>query len=122
VEDAERVLGRLARVHDDGLLHPPREADALAEDPRLRVARRAVVVEVEPDLTDGDDARVPRELLELGEKLVGPDLRVVRVQADGGPDVGPALGDGDRVARGLERVADADRDERADALGPGARE
>ena len=78
------LVAGLAHVHDERQAGAPRQLDLGAEGAALRVARREVAVEVQADLADGDDPRPRRERLELGQQRVVQQVRLVRVQADGG--------------------------------------
>src|SRR5207245_10390695 len=55
VEDVERVVPRLARVHDQRQVLLEGQSDLIREHAPLYVTRRVVVVVVEPALADGDD-------------------------------------------------------------------
>ena len=83
--------------------------------------RRMVVVVVEAGFADGDDARVrPGQPLDLVIGAVGDAGGIVRMDADGCPDVGVLLGHGDGVAHLVEPRAGADADEGLDAGRAGA--
>ncbi len=65
----------------------PREPDLGAEDRLLHVSRRKVVVVVQTDLADADYLGMRGEFAQPGD---GPSVclgRIVRVDADRGPDV-----------------------------------
>ena len=83
VEDGERVVPRLAGVDHERQAEPVGDADLGGERRTLVVARRVVVVVVEPALPHGH--RRPVE--QVGDRLDAV-ARLVRVQADGGVDLG----------------------------------
>jgi hypothetical protein len=52
LQDREGVVGRLARMNDDRQVELARQRDLRRKHLALHVARREVVVVVEPDLAD----------------------------------------------------------------------
>ncbi len=110
------LVAGLAHVHDERQPDAPRELYLRAERGALRVARREVAVEVEADLPHRDHPRSRRELLELRQRGVVQQVRLVRVQTDGGVHAGQGLGEVRRPARRLE--VDADGDDLVHAGGP----
>ena len=86
-QDPLAVPVRLAQVDDGGQAELVREFELAAEDVALHVARRVVVVVVEPDLADRARQRVGGQLahqrLDLGRELLG----VVRVHAEDDADL-----------------------------------
>src|SRR4029079_17212031 len=123
LEDTERVVGSGAGVHDDGLLHFARKPDEAGKDAALNVARRVIVVVVETDLADGDDRRIARERVELGNAGFVTHARVVGMYAGGGRNLlRKTLGRRDRRASGLETPPDADDHESTNPRGASARE
>src|SRR5690242_10473722 len=104
-----RVGLRLARVDDDGDAVRAREGELRGECGALAIARRVIVVIVEPTLADRDCTEG-----ELGADrgVVVPRVeggRVVRMNPGGVPDeAGMPGGDGAGTGRGGDRLADAD--------------
>ena len=84
-EDHERLLVGITAVDEHGLAHTPGELEHPPQRPLLRVARGEVAEEVEPDLADGDHARLAGQPLDLRERRLVGLGRVVRVDADRGP-------------------------------------
>ena len=116
LEDGQRVLRRLARVHDDGLLELARKADETSEDLALHLAGRVVVVVVEPDLAHGHHLGRRRERAELLVRRVAPAGGVVGMNAHAGRDPrGLAPGEGHRGPRLREVLPHADDHEAHDA-------
>lgn len=121
LEHVERVARRTAGVHDDRFAALARERDESPEHHRLRLARRMVVVIVEPDFADRDDLGVVSEPLDLGEDGFVELRGVVRMNTHRAQHVGAAPGE----LHGLERrghAAYTDRDESAHARRPPALE
>ena len=91
-QDGDDVVIRLAGMDAQRQAGQARGADVAAEILGLRVARGLVVEVVQAGFADADDARV----VGLGGDLLGRRQRalagVVRVDADGAPDLGVALG------------------------------
>jgi len=110
LEHVERVARRAPGVHDDRFAERACKRDESPEHRRLRLARRMVVVIVEPDFADRDDFGVVSEPLDLAEDGLVELRGVVRMNADRAHDVGAAP----RKLHGLERrghAAYTDRDE-----------
>ena len=103
----KRVVGRLARVDDDRQPQLARQRDLRAEDLLLHVARREVVVIVEPDLADGARAvaaATPRRT--ASTRAVDAGRRTPRPGAGGcrrEPDRRPQRAARARAARRLRR-------------------
>ena len=64
-------------MHDERQADEARQLDLRAEGATLRVPRREVAVEVEAALADGDDAWTRGERLELGQKRIIEQVRLV---------------------------------------------
>ena len=75
-----------------------RRVDMRLEPLALRGAVGLVVIIIEPALADGDHARMVGALDQRRGAEVGMRVGLVRMDADAGPDVGLALGDGDDLA------------------------
>ena len=104
-----------------GLPSAPGQSELAAEDGGLDVGRRQVAEEVEPHLAERHHlGRVARERLHRGVVGVGGLAGIVRMDADGGEDVGEPLGERDRG--GIRLAVGADRHHRGDAGGPRALE
>ena len=71
----------------------------------LRVARRIVVVIVEPGFADRHDFRVLRPRDEIGRRHVELLMGVMRMRADRAIDVGKALGDRKQIGLALRRAS-----------------
>ncbi len=124
-EDCEAIVPGVAAMDHDRELCRARLLELAAENALLHVARRLflVVMVIEPHLAPRDHARVPGELVELREMLVGGGLRVVRVNADRRVDPIVLLGEGNRGVDALGRAGPAaDRQQRLDARRAGALE
>src|SRR6185503_16515714 len=93
LENRERFARCGAGVDDERLFHRARERHHATKDFALHVARRVIVMVVEPDLAERSNALAP----EQGAKLVferGVERRsVVRVHADRREHVGAPLGE-----------------------------
>ena len=63
-KQGEHLRPALAIVKDRGELEARREIEHPFQDLDLLVPRREVVMEIEPDLPDGNDPGAPRQLLE----------------------------------------------------------
>src|SRR5438876_10724906 len=63
-----------------------REGELAAERGLLHIGWRAASGEVHPDLTDRDDARIPRELREPIERIRSPRGGAMWMHADRGAD------------------------------------
>lgn len=123
LEDGERVGGGFARMDDDRLADVTCQRDQSSEHALLNVARRMVVVIVEPDLSDGHHVLVTREDAELLEHgIVAPGC-VVRMNADRGGDLHWVRArESYGGASGRDRMTDADDHEASNAGGTRARE
>ncbi len=77
-ENVGRFEVGLARVHHHRLLQRLGEPQVAHEQVALHVARRAIVMKVEPALADGHDLRLGTQLLHLREI---PLRGVVRMDA-----------------------------------------
>lgn len=113
-----RIVLGLARVHDDGERVLLGERELRRERAPLQLARRMVVVVIEPALSDGDRAAAQA----LGERrriARGVEAgRVVRVHASGEDDEARMrLRDPGRLSRLLDGGADADDSRRARIAG-----
>jgi hypothetical protein len=98
--DVEEIRVRLPAMEQDGLPDGPRQPELGDERGPLDGPGREVAVVVEPDLADRDD---PRRAREQGDPLEARLIRragIVRMDADGGVDVGLRRGEGDRRHRG----------------------
>ena len=91
------VLG-VAGVDDERQAGLARGLDMRLEALALRRAVGLVVIIIEPALADGDHARMVGALDQRGGAKVGMGVGLVRMDADAGPDIVMALGDGDDVA------------------------
>ena len=124
-EDREAIVPGVAAVDHDWQLRRARLLELPPEDALLHVARGLllVIVVIEAHLAPRDHARVPCELVELREVLLGGGLRVVGVNADGRVDPIVLFGERNRGvdALGGARSA-ADRQQRFDARRAGALE
>ena len=108
LEDRERVVPRLSGVDDESQAVAIRQGDLGGEDVALDIARRVVVVVVEPALADGHDAGpaqalAGRQLVEELDHRAQTGLGVVGVQPDCRPDLGGAGACRWRVSRGASR-------------------
>ena len=74
-----------------------RGLDMRLEALALRGAVGLVVIIIETALADGDHARMVGRFDQRRGAKVGMRVGLVRMDADAGPDVGLALGDGDDV-------------------------
>ena len=121
VEDGEKIVPGVgavlagAAVDEDGKLDRGSQCELLAEDLLLRVAWGMVVVVVEADFADGDDARMLGKALHAVEVCVDEQARLVGVDADGSVNPGVALGERDGAGDVVRAVAIADGEEGADA-------
>ena len=121
VEDAEKIIPGIgavlagAAVDEDGELDGGGQRELPAEDLLLHVARGMVVVVVEADFADGDDARMLGEALHAVEVGGGEQARLVGVDADGSVNPGVALGEWDGAGEVVGAIAIADGEEGADA-------
>ena len=93
-----------------------RGGDVAAEPGRLRLARRVVIVVVEPGFADRHDLRVAGDADELVDRDVGLLGGVVRVGADRAIDLGVAVDDRLQAIEAPDPGRYAD--DRADARGP----
>ena len=93
-----------------------RRRDICAEDALLHVARRAIIVIIEPGLADADAFRMRRER----DDLVGRDVsllgRMMRMGPDREEDIGVAGRDG--LKGGVAPHTGRDREKEADARLP----
>ena len=94
-EDLGGVVLGVAGVDDQRQAGLPRRLDMRLEALALRRAVGLVVIIIEPALADRDHARMVGGLDQRRRAEVGMGVGLVRVDADAGPDVGLALGDGD---------------------------
>ncbi len=68
-EHLERIRPGFARVDHDRLPRLARQIQLSLEDLALHVARREIVMVVEPDLADGQDLGMPRQLAQTARKF-----------------------------------------------------
>lgn len=87
-QNGEAVVVSLAHMQRDGQSRFLGQANLSAEDLALHIARRQVVVVVEPDLPHRAHAAVAQTLAQGGLKLRRPLLGVVRVHAGRDAHVG----------------------------------
>ncbi len=92
-EDARGVVVGLARMDDQRQSGLARRRDMRAEAALLRLARRIVVVVVEPGFAERDDLGVTRAENEIGGGQIELFVRIMRMRADRAKNVGKALGD-----------------------------
>ncbi len=81
LENLRRFKIGFARVDDRRFIQLFGEPELPHEDVPLHVARRSVVVEVEPALADGRNAGLSADRFELAEIALGRLRRVVRMDA-----------------------------------------
>ncbi len=112
-QDIGGVLLRIAGMNDQRQTRLPRDVDVHAEQIALNRAVGLVVIVVEPAFTDADYARCVRRLVQDLPTEVRVLVRLVRVDAHGGPDIALTLSGGDDIApfafacRDIEEAGDA---------------
>src|SRR5437762_10028097 len=74
-----------------------RERELAAERGYLDITWRTPSGEIHPDLADGDDAPIPRELRDPIERSGSPGRGAMRVNADRDADVVVVCGERDRL-------------------------
>src|SRR5437764_8926620 len=74
-----------------------RERELAAEGGLLHIGWRAASGEIHPDLADGDDAAIPRELRDPIERLRSPRGGAMWMHADRRADAVVACGERDRL-------------------------
>ncbi len=103
---------RVAHVGDDGQLGGAGHGDEAPVGGLLSLARRVLVVVVEPSFSYTNHPGGARKLGQRGPIGVLHGGHIVRMHPDRRVDVGFRGGKRDRIARGLEAAADAYADER----------
>jgi len=83
-------------MDDDGLLRPARQIHLLAENTRLRFARRMIVKIIEPDLPPSDDFRMLSQPCQFFQVLWCSFLRFVGVNSNRGENPVMLFGKGQR--------------------------
>ncbi len=121
-EDLGRVGVGVTDVGDHRPADVARQRDEAPVGLALRVARRMVVVIVEPGLADADHARRTAEHRQLVPVGLGHARDVVGVHADGGKDVRLSRRQAHRLTRRADIPAGADADHDRDARRTGARQ
>ena len=107
LEDGRGLVVGLARVDDDRQRDLAREPELAPKHLPLHLARRVVVVKVQPDLAHRHDASVARQPPKLVPGGVRRDARLVRVNA-GGRRQAVARGDIERAPMAPRLVDPAD--------------
>ena len=107
-----------AGVDDERQTGDARRLDVAAEAGHLIVARRGVVVVIEPGFADGNDARVLCQAHDIVERHVGFLACLMRMCADRAPDAIVGLDDLPQLLEAAH--ARRDRHHRADAGRRGA--
>ncbi len=92
-----RVGVRLPRVDHDRETQRVRDLELAVEDRALHIARREIVVVVEPCLTDGNRIPLPEQLHQLADPRGVRACGLVRVDPERGEHT--LLGTGDRKRR-----------------------
>src|SRR5438445_12436081 len=101
----------VAAMNDDGFLRAPRESHLVAENTRLRFARRMIVVIVESDFSPRDDFRMLSQPRQFFQVLRCDFLRLVWMNANRGVNTVLLFVKGQRGIYLLRPRADADGDE-----------
>jgi hypothetical protein len=94
------------------------EVQLAAENGLLDVSRRVVVVIIEADFADRDDLLVLCKLFQFKKMLLGGELRLVRVDADGGVNPVAAFGHFEARSQAMGTGATTDGYEMPDAAIP----
>lgn len=121
LQDPESFAIGFAVVDDDRLIQFQRELNLRAETGSLRVAGGVVVVIIEAHLTKGDAARIGGKLADRRRHLVGPILGIVRMNADGKPNVGVPIRHSSGTSHTRDFVTRPDGDHARHAGGSGPR-
>jgi hypothetical protein len=108
-------------VDHERLLQLAPERDEAAKHRCLLLARRMIIMKVQPYFANRHDARRGGTAQELGLERGLERCRVVRMHAHGCPNVRSALGDG-QSALGLRERADPDAHEPGHASAAGSAE
>src|SRR5215813_1528518 len=95
---SRHVLIRLTRMDHERQPGCARGGDMVAKSLFLRRPRAALVVVVEPGLSDGDHLGMAGAADQLIDSDVELLVRVMRMRANGAIDIGKALGDGNHLS------------------------
>ena len=78
-DDADRPLRCVPRVDHNGEILPGGDPELSSEYPLLDLARRKIVVKIEPDLADGHDLRLRAELIDSAQDIIAGPGRLMRM-------------------------------------------
>ena len=114
-QDLQGIVPSLAGMNHDGLPRPGRQLQLLDEGIALDLARRVIVMIVEPDLADGKYLGVGGQRFHRGERLRCGLGRVVGMHADGRVDEAVPAGETKGAFQIRRTIARADGQHAFDA-------